>query len=90
MIHPINGQVFIIEDRSEVTSKTGIIVEIEKKVSSIGTIYAIAEDNEQGLKKGDRVLFSRYAVEDVMYLEDDQKVPNLKSLHIDAVHAILR
>lgn len=88
MIHPINGQVYLQEE-TEQTSKFGIVLP-DAKVSSIGTIYAIEEDNEFQLQKGDRVIFSKYAIEDVSYSEDGTKVPNLKSLHIDAIHAILR
>lgn len=87
MIHPINGQVYLQEE-VEQTSKFGIVLP-NAKVSSIGTIYAI-EENEFQLQKGDRVIFSKYAIEDVSYSEDGKQVPNLKSLHIDAIHAILR
>ena len=74
---PLNGQAFIIEE-VKTEGKHGIILPNEKKVGSMGTIFAI-EDNECGLKKGDRVIFSKFVFEDIHVPDEKgEPIPHMK------------
>lgn len=84
---PINDTAYVIEEAETVT-KSGIVLATEQRKGCIGTIYAIS-DNEIGLKAGDRVIFSKFAVEDVELKDEKGPIKNLKSLKIDSISAIL-
>lgn len=89
MIEPLNNNVYLIEE-SENQSASGIVFSNEQRKGCIGVIYAIAE-NELGLKKGDRVIFSRYTAEDVELKDEEGKpIKNLKSCQIDSLSAVFR
>lgn len=79
-------------DNEEDVTDSGIILTAgrsEQKTASLGTVYEVQEDNDLGLKKGDRVLFSRYSAEDVSIKISTTESIELKSVFIDAISAIL-
>lgn len=61
---------FLIED-VQTEGKYGIVFSQEKKLGSIGTICAIADDNEADLKVGDRVVYSKFVFDDINVPDKD-------------------
>ena len=94
---PLNNFAFFIEDKEEEReTKSGFIVGQEGlPVTGSGVIYALpdkATEPElvhilQSLKVGDRILFSKFAAEEVNIFEDGKKIERLKSIHLSSIHA---
>jgi len=80
---PLNNYVFI-EAETETETASGIVLTEERTVGSLGTIYAIGE-NEWQLEGGDRVIYSKYTAED--FELDDIK---LKCVTLDSIYALVK
>ena len=94
---PLNNFVFFIEDKEEEhITKSGFNVGVEGlPVTGSGVIHALPDKATEpelehilgSLKLGDRILFSKFAAEEVNLLEDGVRIERLKSIHLSSIHA---
>lgn len=84
-IEPLNGNAFVKEEKINQT-ESGILLSTEQKEGSIVTIYEI-EENENDLKAGDKIIVSRYVLEDAKIPQKGGKLLELKTCPIDSILA---
>ena len=100
MISPSPGYSIIIEEMEENVSKSGLILHAdgERGKGIIGTILEINQTslcNECGgkrdrlpLKKGDRVIYSKFAAEQLeLKDEEGKRIKNIRAVHCDSILA---
>ena len=94
---PLNNFVYFIEDKEEEhETDSGFLVGQEGlPVQGSGVIHALPDKATEpelerilkSLKKGDRILFSKFAAEEATIFEGGKKIERLKCIHLSSVHA---
>lgn len=97
MLQPSPSMAFIIQDMQDSQTASGIVLTAEKRKTGQGTIYAVNCDvvcphctqrfDRKDLKKGDKVLFSRYVAEQIEYDGDGLKGKIVWSIPLDSILA---
>ena len=94
-IEPLGDRVVVVPIEMEQTTASGIVIPdtASGEKPSEGVVVAIGKggigkdcaDPSQYLKVGDRVLFGRYAGDDIKLKDTDGKDVEVKILHLDSV-----
>ena len=100
MIQPLGDRVLVHPIEKETTTASGIVIPEtasgEKPQEGIvlamgkGGIGKDAEDPSKYLKVGDRVLFGKYAGDDVKLKDNDGKDVEVKVLHLDSILGVIK
>lgn len=97
---PSPSYALIIEDQKEDKTQFGLILNHQTKyVNSIGTIYEIngtvncphcmGKYDRNDLKKGDRVIYSKFTAENIDYKTPDMPEGRLMAVPIDSILATI-
>lgn len=98
MIIPMKGMAFVIEDVADNLKAYNILKEQgfvqsdahTQNAGVSGIVHAVGE-NEQGVKEGDHVIYSRLIAEQVIVNGDDGKpMKNLRQVPCDSISAFIR
>ncbi len=85
-VRPLGNRVLVKQESQEEVTKSGIVLPdtADKEKKAVGTIVALGNGSEisaLGLKVGDKVVFGKYAGDEVEMDEDGKKV-EYKILHV--------
>jgi co-chaperonin GroES (HSP10) len=85
-IIPLNNTVFLIDEKMEETDSGIIIAGDQSKHGAVMEVYAV-DDNEWGIKEGDRVIVDKYVVTDVHIRSNTKQdiIKGLKKCPIDSL-----
>ena len=99
-IHPLGDRVVVLPLEAEQVTASGIVIpdtaKGEKPQEGIvvavgkGGIGKDGDDPSKHLKVGDKVLFGKYAGDDVKLKDTDGKDVEVKILHLDAVLGLVK